>query len=148
MSIEIPNYPLREWIDELQPSQKEAFNRLLGETGDAAETARLWITTQDSGIVHLARTAPDKESWWSSFREEFDRFVCDDDAYVKEKKALRKEVPITNAILISTISTAIALKIGFTAAFLGPAVAAMLSVVGKMTRNSYCAARNKRRSSA
>ncbi len=41
MSIEIPNYPLREWIDELQPSQKEAFNRLLGETGDAAETARL-----------------------------------------------------------------------------------------------------------
>lgn len=148
MNIEIPEYGLQEWIDELPPHQRDIANGLLAATGDAEQAARLWITTQESGIVHLGGNRVDTASWWSSFRTEFDRFICDDDAYAKEKRELQKEVPITKMTLTAVISGAIALKIGFTATFLAPAVVLLLFAVGKMTLNSYCASRSTRRSSA
>jgi energy-coupling factor transporter transmembrane protein EcfT len=69
---------------------------------------------------------------------EFRKFLCDDTAYVEEKKVLLAENPVGKAILVSTISAAIGATIGFTATLLAPAVTVLLCTVGKMGIRAYC----------
>ncbi len=56
----------------------------------------------------------------------------------KSVKKLNVESPVAKSIWISIISVALGATMGFAATLLAPAVAIMLSIVGRMGINAYC----------
>ena len=140
VTLEIPQIELEEWLEVLKPYQRSTIESFL-EKSSPEETARRWVSSTGSPNVAQFGGRLNSEPFWDRFKEEFNRFICDDDAYTKEKALLHEQGAVANYILVSVISGAIATKLGFVASLFVPAVALMLSVVAKMSANAFCASR-------
>ena len=138
MALEIPSAEADEWIALLKPYQRQTIAIFL-QQDSLADAAKKWLSTTGSPNIVPFGGNRDTKPFWERFEAEFKKFICDDEAYVDEKKALSLESPINKALLISTISAALGAAIGFAATLLAPAVALLLCVVGKMGRNAFCA---------
>jgi hypothetical protein len=137
MSIPVPEGNIEDWLNELKLYQRNTLKGIL-LSNEPEKAAEIWITSQGSDIIiHFGGTR-DTKPFWDRFRQEFRNFICDDNAYKEEKKALNAEGSITKTLLISVVSSAIGATIGYSATLLAPAVAILLCVVGKMTVNAYC----------
>lgn len=137
IDLQIPDCELDEWISELKPYQRNTIKQLLA-TMSPEEVAKKWIMASGSqNIIHFGGTS-DPEPFWDRFKSEFRRFVCNDEAYVEEKKALLAEAPNHRVLVMSIISGAIGANIGYAATLLTPAVAVLLYTVGKIGVNAYC----------
>jgi hypothetical protein len=136
-AIPVPNLEVVEWLDVLKPYQRTTLTLFLQESSleDAAER---WLgSTGSPNIVPFGGTR-DTKPFLERFKEEFRKFVCDDNAYVEEKKALGAQGAVGTAILVSGVSAGIGASIGYSATLLAPAVTLMLCAVGKMGVNAYC----------
>lgn len=137
MPLQIPAGELDEWLAVLKPFQRNAIQTFL-KTNSAEKAAECWLgATGSPNIVPFGGTK-DTKPFWDLFLSEFRKFLCDENAYVEEKKALASENPLGKAILVSAISAALGASIGFTATLLAPAVTVMLCTVGKMGIRAYC----------
>lgn len=137
IDLQIPDCELDEWLSELKPYQRNTIQQLL-VTMPQEEVAKKWIMASGSQNIVPFGGIRDNEPFWDRFKSEFKKFICDDGAYVGEKKTLLAEGPITKALLIITISAAIATNIGYAATLLAPTVAVLLCTVGKISINAYC----------
>lgn len=137
--LNIPSNTLDEWLHELKPYQANSVKEL-NKSNDLEEVAKIWITTQGNETTVPFGTTEDTKPFWNKFKEEFNKFICDDDSYKDEKNNLLKESYVSNALLISMISAALGATIGFAATILAPAVAIMLSIVSKIGKTAYCQA--------
>ena len=137
INIEVPDSELNEWLEELKPYQKNTISQLFANTSPE-EAAEIWITSTGPENTIPFGGVRDTKPFFDNFKAEFKKFICDNDSYSEEKKALAAENPITKAILISAISGAIGASIGYTATLLAPAVTILLFTVGKMGKNAYC----------
>ena len=135
--INIPNNTLDEWLRELKPYQSNSI-RELNKDNEIEEVARIWITIQGNDTTVPFGVVENTTPFWERFKEEFNKFICDDDSYKEEKQKLLKENTVTNGLLISVISAALGSTIGFTATILAPAVVIMLSIVAKVGKMAYC----------
>lgn len=135
--IKIPDQDVATWLADLKPYQRGTLEEfLLTETVEGA--AERWLSSTGSPNIAPFGGPNDHKPFWTRFKDEFRKFICDETAYTEERKALMAESPIANAIMISTISSAIGATIGYSATLLAPAVALLLCVAGKMGRNAYC----------
>lgn len=138
MSIEVPEFSIDEWVNELKPYQKNSIASLLKEN-EPNEVAKIWLTSHGAYNTIPFGGIRDTTLFWENFVTEFNKFICDDSEYKNEKKDFKSEVPLSKELLISVISAAIGAKLGFAATFVAPAVALLLFTVGKLTKNAYCA---------
>lgn len=125
IDLQIPDCKLGEWLFELKPYQRNTIQQLLA-TMPPEEVAKKWIMASGSQNIVPFGGIRDNGPFWDRFKSEFKKFICDDDAYVGEKKSLLAEGPITKALLISTTSAAIGASIGYTATLLAPTCAVLL----------------------
>jgi hypothetical protein len=136
-ALNIPDADLDEWLGVLKPYQRSAINTFLKEVSPE-EAAQRWLGATGSPNIAPFGGMRDTKPFWDKFKAEFKRFICDDEAYLDEKKALHVEGPVNKAMLVSAVSAAIGATIGYTATLLAPAVTILLCTVGKMGLNAFC----------
>ena len=135
--LPIPVDDLGTWLAELKPYQRNIINEFLASQGPES-AAEKWLTTTGSqNIVAFGGAQPNKP-FWDRFKNQFHRFVCDETAFVEEKKALATEAPVTKALMISVISSALGAALGLSATLLAPAVVLLLYSIGRIGVAAYC----------
>lgn len=136
--FEIPTSDLDEWLNELKPYQRNTINKLL-TSSSPEEIAKIWISASGSQNTIQFGGERNTEPFWDRFEGAFKKFICDETSYVEEKSALIAEAPVTRALLIAAVSSAIGATIGYAATLLAPAVVLLFYSVGKIGKNAYCA---------
>ncbi|MEQ1673526.1 MAG: hypothetical protein ABL865_00590 [Candidatus Nitrotoga sp.] len=139
MTINIPTDDLDNWLKELKPYQRAILKEFL-ITNDAEQSAEKWLTTTGSPNIAAFGGTENPKPFWERFKNEFHRFLCDETAYTEEKKTLSAESPISKAMVISVISSALGATLGLSATLLAPATTLLLYTVGKMSIAAYCQA--------
>lgn len=129
---------LNDWLAELKPYQRNSIVILIQKFGED-KAAEIWITSNGpSNIVKFGGDSQVSQPFFEKFKTEFKKFICGHPDYEIYRKKLDAQVPIIKSICISTIAGAIASTLGFAASLLVPAVAILLSSVGKMGINAFC----------
>ncbi|MDP3761746.1 MAG: hypothetical protein Q8R01_14645 [Ramlibacter sp.] len=137
--LTIPDAPIEQWLAELKPYQRQTLEKFLA-SDDAEAVAEKWLTTIGSAnIASFGGQITDPKPFWDRFKAECHKFICDDGAYSDEKKAILAEVPISKAMLISAMSSAIGTTLGTAGTLIAPAATLLLFTVGRMGLNAYCA---------
>ena len=136
-TLQIPDADIAEWLGVLKPYQRTTLEVFL-EGATPEQAAERWLGSTGSPNIIPFGGPHDTKPFWERFKDEFRKFVCDDNTYLEEKKALDTQGPIGKAVLVSAVSAAIGATIGFSATLLAPAVTLLLCAVGKMGRNAYC----------
>ena len=136
-TLQIPDADIAEWLGVLKPYQRTTLEGFL-EGATPEQAAERWLGSTGSPNIIPFGGPHDTKPFWERFKDEFRKFVCDDNAYLEEKKALDTQGPIGKAVLVSAVSAAIGATIGYSATLLAPAVTLLLCAVGKMGRNAYC----------
>lgn len=137
--IQIPDGDVNEWLSVLKPYQRSTLEVFLA-AASPEEAAERWLSTTGSPNIVPFGGPHDTKPFWNRFREEFRKFVCDDNSYVEERKALTAQGPVGKAVMISVVSATIGATIGYSATLLAPAVALSLCAIGKIGVNAYCSA--------
>ncbi|MCP9826493.1 hypothetical protein KBY78_14020 [Synechococcus sp. EJ6-Ellesmere] len=137
VKFEIPMADEEEWLGLLKPYQRSIINVFLKEDS-LEEAAEKWLSTTGSPNIVPFGGNQNSKPFWDRFSVEVRKFLCDDEAYVEEKKLLSSESEVSKAILVSTISAAIGATLGFTATLLAPPVTLLICSVGRIGINAYC----------
>ena len=136
-ALQVPDADIAEWLGVLKPYQRTTLATFL-EGATPEQAAERWLGSTGSPNIIPFGGPHDTKPFWERFKGEFRKFVCDDNAYLEEKKALDTQGPVGKAVLVSAVSAAIGATIGYSATLLAPAVTLLLCAVGKMGRNAYC----------
>ncbi len=123
--------------NELKTYQKKTLDYLLKDGKNYEEIAQLWLTSKGSEINKPFGGESKKSIFWDNLKEEFKKFICDDNAYIEEKKQLNEKV-FSNKILMTTISSAIGSTLGLSTAVLFPIITILLISVLKIGINAFC----------
>ncbi len=135
----IQDISLEDWLSELKVYQKKSIEKLVDEFGEE-EAMGKWLSANGpkDNVPFGGIQTNDSKPFLEKFKTEFKKFICNHPDYEEERKKLNVESPISKAIWISIISAALGATLGFAATLLAPAVAIMLSIVGKMGINAFC----------
>ncbi|MFA5850956.1 MAG: hypothetical protein WC833_13880 [Bacteroidales bacterium] len=134
----LENISLDNWLAVLRPYQRNSIEILIQKHGEE-KAAEIWITANGpSNIAQFGGKQQPSQPFFENFKTEFKKFVCGHPDYESFRKQLKAESKVINAIYISVISGAIGATLGFAPALLSPAVAILLSAVGKMGIQAYC----------
>lgn len=88
-----------------------------------------------------------KRAYWKQVKWEFHLFLCTDEKkYAGLRGALHKKGSCATTVVISTISAALAAKIGTVAGVITPLVAVCLYAVARIGINAFCAISGDERS--
>lgn len=136
-ALQVPDADIAEWLGVLKPYQRTTLATFL-EGATPEQAAERWLGSTGSPNIIPFGGPHDTKPFWERFKDEFRKFVCDENAYLEEKKALDTQGPVGKAVLVSAVSAAIGATIGYSATLLAPAVTLLLCAVGKMGRNAYC----------
>jgi hypothetical protein len=137
--IDVPQGDLDTWLAELKPYQRDTLAKFTS-TMTAEAAAEKWLTTIGSPNIagFGGGTANNSKPYWERFKAECNKFICDDTAYVDEKKNFLNELPISKPVLISAMSGAIGASLGAAGTLVAPAVTLILFTVGSIGRKAYC----------
>jgi hypothetical protein len=141
MPLDIPSADPAEWIALLKPYQRSTITVFISHDS-LEEAAKKWLSAAGSPNIVPFGGGGDAKPFWDRFAAEFKKFICDEAAYIEEKKALGSESAPIKALLISAVSAALGATLGYSATLLAPAVALLLCIVGKMGKNAFCAGVN------
>lgn len=136
-ALQVPDADIAKWLGVLKPYQRTTLETFL-EGATPEQAAERWLGSTGSPNIIPFGGPHDTKPFWERFKDEFRKFICDDNAYLEEKKALDTQGPVGKAVLVSAVSAAIGATIGYSATLLAPAVTLLLCAVGKMGRNAYC----------
>jgi len=136
----IQDITLENWLSELKAYQRNSIVTLIDEYGEENAVEK-WLSANGpkDNVPFGGLQSTDTKPFLDKFKTEFKKFVCNHPDYDEERKKLNMESPVVKAIWISVISAALGATLGFAATLLAPVVAVMLSLVGKMGLNAYCA---------
>lgn len=136
----IQDINIEDWLSELKTYQKNAIETLIGEFGEEKAIEK-WLSANGpkDNVPFGGIQTNDTKPFLDKFKVEFKKFVCNHPDYKEERKKINMESPVVKAIWISVISASLGATLGFAATLLAPVVAIMLSIVGKMGLNAYCA---------
>lgn len=135
----IQDITLENWLTELKAYQKNSIVLLIDKYGEDVAVEK-WLSANGPkdnvpfGGIQTSNTKP----FLDKFKIEFKKFICNHPDYEEERKKLNMESPVVKVMWISVISAALGATLGFAATLLAPAVAVMLSIVGKMGLKAYC----------
>lgn len=138
-SLTIPTASLSDWLSVLKPYQREIVDVLLvKENQNAERAAEKWLTATGATNIIPFGGVGNHKPFWDNFKSEFIRFLCDKTAYTEIKAGISNESPLVKTLWVSVISSAIGAKLGYAATLLAPAVALLLSAIGKISLQAYC----------
>lgn len=140
MIEEIENISLEEWLSPLKKYQKDSISVLIDKYGEDDAITK-WLTAKgpSNNVSFGGEPISDNSPFIDRFKDEFKKFICNHPDYERQRTSLNLESPVVKSIFISVISSAIGATIGFTATLLAPVIAIMLSTVGQIGVNAYCA---------
>ena len=138
--IIVPDEPLDIWLSELKPYQRNTLHQFM-QAMDAEQAAERWLTTIGSPNIagFGGKALQDSKPYWAKFKTECHKFLCDEEAYADDKKAILAEMPISKPLLISAMSGAIGAYLGTAGTLVAPAITLVLFTVGRLGLNAYCA---------
>ena len=139
MTEKIDDITLDDWLLELKKYQRDSISALIKEFGEE-EAISKWLSAQGpkDNVPFGGIQSQNSKPFLDKFKSEFKKFICNDPEYQEERKKLNVESPVIKALYISVISSALGATLGFAATLLAPAVAIMLSIVGRIGINAYC----------
>jgi hypothetical protein len=132
-----------DWLNALPTYQRETIQTLLSQGKKVEEVATIWLSASGA-----SNTVPfGSARGWSLFYEkllaEVETFMCHDDSYASDKKALLKQADVTVVAVVTSISEAIGHAVGAAAPVIAPAIALSLITISRMGRNAWCAMRRE-----
>lgn len=135
--MRIPKLELNEWLDVLEPSQKQIMSALL-EEHTKEDAMRLWLTAEiPQKAMRLSGDKSVKE-YFEHFKEEVKKFICEHPDYAQQNAELKELGKVGIPVLVTTISAFLAVQLGVLATVISPVLVIMLFTVGKIGKKAYC----------
>ena len=140
MEFELESYDINILKKALKPYQISLIDSLLtNNTTDEAIEKYLTANGPDNTVQFGgSEEKKDKHPFISTFRNEFDKFICGHPDYEKYYPKVKEGTSIQINALISAMSAAIGARIGISAAMISPVIVLALSLIGQMGRKTYC----------
>lgn len=143
--ITLLNYSEEEWLTTLKPYQLSSIETLLKKDNEDV-VVDIWLSTQGaaprSPFGGGRRDDPDVRQFIVNFKKEFRDFICGGERYENERKSISTHQGDAKTFIISVMSSALAIVLGSSAAYLTPVIVVMLIAVSKMGVNAWCALEN------
>lgn len=129
-----------EWLESVPKFSRSHIDALLTSGMTEEEIVGYWLSrkapTPTAGFGGTQNSA----NYLASVKAEFRKLVCGDSSY----ESTREEAASVwkgsgKTMIVSTISSAIAIKLGIAVALLTPVVALMLGAIARVGVNAWCA---------
>jgi hypothetical protein len=131
-------FPELELIADYNDPSSASLDFFLAQQADA----RIGFLPVRSATGHFDRDAA--KHFWPALKAEFREFVCTDSAkYSKSRKQLQARGGKSEAIMLSTITAAVAQVLGAAIATLVPLMALCLYAVARLGVSAYCRLNDK-----
>lgn len=135
--MDIPNLELNEWLKELKPYQKEIMEQLIEKFGEDGAIEKWLLANGPSNTIKFGGDKTCKP-FLDRFKEEFTKFICGHEDYLKEQTQLAEQGEVTRTMLVGSISGLIGSKLGVATTVIAPVVVISLFTLGKIGRKAYC----------
>lgn len=126
-----------QWLNVLPQYQQKIVSRLV-DTNENIETAT--VQYLNLGISDTAPFSAEgtKNIFVDKIKLEFERFLCGDPKYDNDRQKLSTELKPGHTLIVSTLSSAISVYVGASAAYLAPVIVLFLMSIGKVSINAWC----------
>lgn len=137
--INIPIDSEENWLAVLKPYQRSSIDEFIKEN-DEEKAIEIWLSSSGtSNTSPFGGVVTNQDNNFTvRFKEEFRKFICNDEKYEKEKEEFSAVGGQAKAYVVGAISSALAVPLGVTATFLVPAVVLMIIIIMKIGLNAYC----------
>lgn len=126
-----------EWLLTLSKNQQNRVRQLLNFTPSYEEAARQWLDAMPENTFPFGVAKP-TNIFFEKVKDEIEKFLCGDEEYADERKKLFASSEVARTTLVTSVSLAIAPKLGAAANYLIPVVVLVFMTMGKITLNSWC----------
>ena len=133
--MNIPEMNTTEWLEVLEPFQQDIVKTLL-LTHSEEEAMNIWIEV--SGPSNTASFGGNKiKNFLKSFKEEFDKFILEDEKYKDAIKEFKNNINITKFFVVSFLSSVLSASLGVVAGVIAPLIVLSLGTIGRIGLNAY-----------
>ncbi|EOP16266.1 MULTISPECIES: hypothetical protein [Bacillus] len=126
-----------QWLNVLPQYQKRIVTRLIEKNEDVEIAAIQYLNLGISDTAPFSASGT-KNIFIDKIKLEFERFLCGDQKYENERQKLSAELKPGHTLIVSTLSSAISVYVGASAAYLAPIIVLLLMSVGKVSINAWC----------
>lgn len=133
------------WLKSLPAYQRDVVKELT-KTLSFEDAAQKWLESSFEETYPFGAVKQEKpNAFLQQLKAEIVTFLCGGgNSYKEERKKLAGSLETGRAVLVSTLSIAIAAKVGSSAVFLAPAIVLILAASGKMSLRAWCAVQEKK----
>jgi hypothetical protein len=128
---------VEEWLLTLSKYQQNRVRQLLDSNDSYEEAARQWLDAIPENTFPFG-VAKSRNIFFEKIKDEIEKFLCGDEKYADERKNLLSSSEVARTTFVTTVSVAIAPKLGTAANYLIPLVVLAFMTMGKITLNSWC----------
>ena len=133
--MKIPELSTEEWIEVLEPFQKELVRNLLLEHTEE-EAMQIWIEV--SGPEHTTSFGgDDKNNYLKSFKCEFNKLILGDEKYQETIKEFNEHAAVTKFFVVAFLAHVLSGSIGVASGVVAPLIVLALGTIGKIGLNAY-----------
>ncbi len=126
-----------DWINTLEPYQKDPIVEMGLTTENADSIAQKWLSATTSYTAGFG-TSQGARPFFDNIKKEVLKFICDESAYVEDKKRLQEIPGVNKTAIVAVVSTAIATVVGTSAIYLIPVIVIVLFSFGRIVKNAFC----------
>lgn len=136
----------KAYLDDLPAYQSALVHSLLQSGLSEEEAAAIWL---DGATKDLATFGSHGTSslFYRKFIEELHAFLCSEERYGADREELFRQFKTGQASAIGLMSAALSPHLGAAGALLAPAIALVLTLIGKLGLNAWCAMVSEREES-
>lgn len=124
-----------EWIDTLDIFQQDLVRTLL-EKNNEEEAIDMWVRVTGSESTSMFGGVG-KNDYLKNFKNEFDKFILEEEKYKDEIKELKNHGNVTKVFIVSFLSNALSKHLGVAASVVSPLIVLALCLIGRIGLNAY-----------
>jgi hypothetical protein len=132
-----------DWIEELPGYQLSVITQLLESGLDEEAIAQRWLEGSPADIAGFGARQT-RQLFFRKFLDEVHAFLCSTDQYDEEREAFATSIKSGQASAVAFLSMTLGSQLGTVGPYLGPPVALVLVLIGKMGLNAWCAMMTER----
>jgi hypothetical protein len=137
--LELPD---GDWLEALKPFQQSHLKTILAKEQDPEKVVLMWLSAQGaSNTSPFGGTPKDTKPFYDLFMIEIQKVICGSPDYEATRKDIKDRAAGAKTVIISMISSAIAVKLGIIAALITPVVALVLSAAAAAGHAAWCSSR-------
>lgn len=128
-----------DWLSGLPTYQINLVNELLSSGLSETEAAELWLSRVGPDNNFAFGAGNPGTNYLSAVQTEFRKLICGDDSYEAVRAEASKVWGGAKYGIVSMMALAIAAHVGIAAAVIAPVIALLMSAVGRIGINAWCA---------